>query len=83
MTLDEWKKLVEDTIPLVPPYAAQFKVDWMDNQASTFLGTGQYEQLWVQFHNLWDQLPDRPAIRTGPFFAICDICSEYGGWKNE
>lgn len=31
----------------------------------------------VEFANtFWDRLPDASYIRTGPFFALCDLCQE-------
>lgn len=35
------------------------------------------EELLKPFQDLWEILPDSPAIRCGPFFKICDLAEEY------
>jgi hypothetical protein len=32
------------------------------------------EVLIEMWNDFWFSLPDSPVIRTGPFFALCDIC---------
>lgn len=31
-------------------------------------------KIWNTWNNFWYELPDDPAIRTGPFFEICELC---------
>lgn len=32
------------------------------------------EELTEMLNDFWFSLPDSPAIRTGPFFLLCDLC---------
>ena len=35
------------------------------------------DELLKPFQDFWEELPDDPSIRRGPFFEICDLAERY------
>jgi hypothetical protein len=65
-------------------YSAQYYVELyqaaLRNNAMTGIDvekqTYEPEVLVEMLNDFWFSLPDTPAIRTGPFFLLCDLCAE-------
>lgn len=76
-TKDDWWKLAEQTLPEIPDYAAEFGIDWPHEEADNFFKEKDHLNLHIFFETIWAKLPDNEYIRFHPFYAICDLCSEY------
>jgi len=81
-TPEDWFKLADKTIGRLPDYASEFMTDFDADKATGLLkaakDSGQEpDELHSMFETLWSELPDHPAIHTGPFNDLCDLCSEY------
>jgi hypothetical protein len=75
-TKEDWKKLAADTIPKLSAYAAENRRTFDEEKARALLDKGLLKTLAQVFEKLWQDLPDNPGIRFGPFFDLCDLCSE-------
>lgn len=82
-TQEDWWKLANETIPLIEDYILVLinntsnKIPEKIKEAEHYIKDKDHRKLHIWFETLWDALPDRPDIRFGPFFDICDLCSEY------
>lgn len=72
----DWIELARKTIPRLNDYSLEFGRRFDEEQATSFLDRGQYISLHGMFSSLWMRLPDSKDIRFGPFFDLCDLCSE-------
>lgn len=76
---EDWAKLAEQVLKQLPSYMRNFKsVDWNQEKAEKFFQEKQFGRLANMFETLWFELPDSQIIRFGPFFDLCDLCSERG-----
>lgn len=74
---NDWWKLAINTILLLPDYMSEFNLTFDDDRAREFVEHKSHNELWQLFNAAWWDLPDRGDIRYGPFFDLCDLCSEY------
>ncbi len=80
-TKEDWLGSAAETIGQLPDYAAEFRCNFDAEKAFDLLKTATMTgeaptQLHSMFEKLWSDLPDHPAIHTGPFNDLCDLCSE-------
>lgn len=75
-TKSDWIESAKATLPKLHDYAAENGCDWDRQKAADFLAVEDYHSLAGMFEDLWIRLPDRGSIRFGPFFDLCDLCSE-------
>lgn len=76
-TKDDWWKQAKLTLPEISDYAAEFNIQWPDDEAEKYLQEKDHLNLHLLFETLWAALPDNEYIRFHPFYSICDLCSEY------
>jgi hypothetical protein len=76
-TPEDWWKLVDTVEPQLWEYGLMLGVGWPHIFAVELMASKDHEKLWHLLNDFWYALPDIRAIRTGPFFDLCDLCSEY------
>lgn len=74
----DWVKMAHDVIPQLPDYAREMGCAFHQDRAQGYWMTADYKPLWRMFQQLWEDLPEAGRIRVGPFFELCELCSEVG-----
>jgi len=75
-TKQDWIDLARKTLPKLSDYAREHGRQFEEEKAIGLLDRGMYLSLHSILQSLWMRLPDHRDIRHGPFFDLCDLCSE-------
>ena len=73
----DWIDSANQTIPLLPQYAAENGCQFDAAAAMRLMSMHGYKSIHRRLNQLWLDLPDQPSIRYSPFFDLCDLCSEF------
>jgi hypothetical protein len=76
-TKDDWWALAKEVMPQLKEYMREFDIGLTNFEAAEqALNEGDAHTLHRLFEFCWGALPDSESIRFGPFFDLCDLCSE-------
>lgn len=77
MDTNDWWGMAETIVPQLRDYAKQFDIDFDEADANELIIYKDHRSLFKVLHNLWFDLPDCKEICQGPFYSLCELCSEY------
>lgn len=77
---EKWMRIAKEIVPLLPDYMAEMRdvdKEMIERDLNGLVEKEDWAKLYERFQDIWFWLPDKPHIRHGPFFNLCDLCSEY------